>query len=182
VTEIEAQESELLNITEPSNPKTNSDYKNLGRVIQVSLSFFVLFIADNTCQNLTSTVLNQDGLGSFGFYTLASLYLSLAITGGLSAALVDKIGLYKVFVIGTFFHFTFILVSILPAYHSGYPNNNSWLVSIPTIKALLVIAAVFNGFGAAILWCALGIYISQSATTKTKGFFFGLFWFFFTAS
>lgn len=127
-------------------------------------------------------MLADDGLGSFGFYTLATLYFSLAISAFLSAALVDKIGMYRCFVIGSFFHFTFVLVSILPAIHSDYPDYDSWIVSIPAIKGLLVIAAVFNGFGAAILWCALGTYISECATNKSKGYFFGLFWVFFMGS
>ncbi len=131
---------------------------------------------------MTSTVLSDDGLGSFGFYTLATLYFSLSIAAFLSSALVEKIGLYKVFVIGSFFHFTFVLVSILPAVHFDYPNNDSWFVTTSTIKAFLIIAALLNGFGAGILWCALGTYMAESATSKTKGYFFGLFWLFYMAS
>jgi MFS family permease len=43
-------------------------------------------------------------------------------------------------------------------------------------------AAIFNGFGAGILWCAFGVYISECATPTTKGFYFGLFWFFYMMS
>lgn len=84
--------------------------------------------------------------------------------------------------IGSFFHFTFVFASVLPAFHHDYPNSDSWLVKIGTIESILIIAALLNGFGAGILWCAFGIYISESATTKTKGFFFGLFWFFYMGS
>ena len=47
---------------------------------------------------------------------------------------------------------------------------------------MLVIFAVLNGFGAGILWCALGIYISEAATEKSKGYLFGIFWFFYMSS
>jgi len=46
----------------------------------------------------------------------------------------------------------------------------------------LEIAAIFNGFGAGILWCALGVYISDCATASTKGLYFGVFWFFYMMS
>jgi MFS family permease len=95
---------------------------------------------------------------------LATLYFSYSITAFLSSALVEKIGLYKVLVIGSFFHFTFVLVSILPAFHFDYPNNDSWLVSTSTIKTFLIIAALLNGFGAGILWCAMGTYMADCAT------------------
>jgi len=46
----------------------------------------------------------------------------------------------------------------------------------------LIIAAILNGFGAGILWCALGEYISESATDKSKGYMNGLFWFWYMGS
>ena len=142
----------------------------------------MLFSAFNTCQNLASVVLEEDGLGSFGFYTLAALYFSLAFAAFLSSALMEKIGLYKCLVIGSFFHFTFVLVNLLPALHKDYPGYQSWLVSLTFIKSMLIVSAVMNGFGAGILWCAFGNYISECATEATKGYFNGLFWFFFMGS
>jgi len=41
---------------------------------------------------------------------------------------------------------------------------------------------MLNGLGAGILWCALGEYISESATDKSKGHMNGLFWFWFMGS
>jgi hypothetical protein len=45
----------------------------------------------------------------------------------------------------------------------------------------LIFAAMLNGLGAGILWCALGEYISESATDKSKGHMNGLFWFWLSA-
>jgi len=81
-----------------------------------------LFVSWNTCANLESTVLEDDGLGSFGFYTIASLYFSLTIFAFLSTAIVKKLGVYTTFVIGSLFHFTFVLINILPAVHADFPT------------------------------------------------------------
>ena len=41
---------------------------------------------------------------------------------------------------------------------------------------MLIITALINGAGAALIWVANGSYISDCATPKTKGFFYGFFW------
>ena len=164
VRQIEVQESiEISNSIDSvtsSFQRKSEDYKNKGRVVQISISFFLLFVAFNTCETLITSILEEDGLGSFGFYTLASLYFSIAINAFLSSAIVEKIGIYNSFVIGSFFHFTFVLSSILPAYKHDHPQSDSLLVSDLFIKCTLIVAALLNGFGAGIIWCALGIYIS----------------------
>jgi hypothetical protein len=76
-------------------------------------------------------------------------------------------------------HTTFVAANILPAYKLDYPHEGSWLQSNLLIIIVLVLSAIFNGFGAAILWCSEGNYLSNCATVKTKGFYFGLFWFIF---
>ncbi len=171
-----------LESKEPQFSVRRSEYKNLGRVIQLSLSFLLLFSAFNTCQNLTSTVLADDNLGSFGYYTLATLYLSLSVSAFLSSALLKKMGMYTCFFVGSLGHSSFVIASILPAYRYDFPGRNNFLQATPTIIATLLIAATFNGFGAGILWCALGNYISECATPSTKGLYFGLFWFFYMMS
>lgn len=45
-----------------------------------------------------------------------------------------------------------------------------------------MIAAILNGLGGGILWCSLGKYISACATEETKGYYFGVFWFFYMGS
>jgi len=41
---------------------------------------------------------------------------------------------------------------------------------------MLIITLMMNGFGAGIMWVALGEYFANCATNKTKGFYFGFFW------
>ena len=110
-------------LTDSIIPVANEDhYKNRSRVLQISLSFFLLFVAFNTTQNIASVVLEEEGLGSFGFYTLATLYGSLSISALLSSALMKKIGLYRCLVIGSLFHFTFVLANSIPAIRNDYPQ------------------------------------------------------------
>lgn len=71
---------------------------------------------------------------------------------------------------------------ILPAYKSDHPNDDSWIVSIPFIKILLIFTAILNGFSTAVLWLTVGNYISEAATPRSKGFYFGLFWVFYSLS
>jgi len=113
---------------------------------------------------------------------VAALYFGLVFSSFTSTATVNKIGLYRCLVIGSFFHFTFVLANIMPAVYLDYPETRSWFISIMTIKIVLVVAALLNGFGAGILWCSEGNYTSQCATERSKGYFFGLFWFIFQAS
>ena len=50
------------------------------------------------------------------------------------------------------------------------------------IKAVMLITAVINGFGASILWVAQGRYISRIANNKNKGTYNSIFWAFFMSS
>ena len=44
------------------------------------------------------------------------------------------------------------------------------------IVTLIIICAIINGVGASLIWVSNGNYISECATPKTKGFFYGFFW------
>jgi MFS family permease len=113
---------------------------------------------------------------------LAALYFFLTISAFLSAAIVHKVGMYRCLVWGSLLTFVFTAVNILPALHGAYPNSHNILISVPFIEAMLMIAAILNGLGGGILWCSLGKYISACATEETKGYYFGVFWFFYMGS
>ena len=44
------------------------------------------------------------------------------------------------------------------------------------IVTIIIICAIINGVGASLIWVSNGNYISECATPKTKGFFYGFFW------
>ena len=88
--------------------KEISGYENFTRLLQLSLTFFVLFCAFFTCQNMASLVLEKDGMDNLGFYILAVLYFSIAVSSIMSTALLKKLGTYKCLIFGGFGHFCFV--------------------------------------------------------------------------
>lgn len=71
---------------------------------------------------------------------------------------------------------------MLPAYKTQLPDSTSWLLNPSFIRTLILVAAVINGFGAAILWVAQGQYISRCANDKNKGEYNSIFWALFMCS
>lgn len=141
---MESEENLLLGLKDSDDQEDNlveDHYKNRGRVLQLSFSFFLLFVSFNTCQNLASTVLEQQGLEQFGFYVLASLYFVFIISSFLSAAIVDKMGVKLSMIMGAISGFTFALANLLAIYPS---------VSHKITKPILIITAMFDGFGSGI--------------------------------
>jgi len=96
-------------------------------------------------------VLEDDGLGSFGFIILATLNLTTFFSAFVSSATIKKMGLYTSFFVASMCHFTFVLASILPAYRFNYPDGNKFLQSATTIEVILILAASINGFGVGVI-------------------------------
>ena len=111
-----------------------------------------------------------------GYYILSLLYFSIAIGSLMSTAINKKLGRYKCLILGGFGHFTFVFASAFPAYKFDHPESKAWYTSSGFMCTLLIICAIINGFGAAIIWVAEGSYVASCAIPKTKGFFFGFFW------
>ena len=125
---------------------------------------------------MASLVLEKDGMDNLGFYILAVLYFSIAVSSIMSTALLKKLGTYKCLIFGGFGHFCFVFAQIFPAIKYDHPDNDSFITSNGFITGLLIICALINGAGAALIWVSNGNYISECATPKTKGFFYGFFW------
>jgi len=126
--------------------------------------------------------MEDDGLGSFGYYILATLNFSATISSFVSSATIKKMGLYTSFFVASMCHFCTCFAQILPAYRLNYPGRNKFFESTTTIEVTLLLAAVINGFGVGVIQTAIGIYIAECATPSTKGFYYGLFWFFYMMS
>lgn len=107
---------------------------------------------------------------------MAVLYFSIAVSSIFSTALLKKLGIYKCLIIGGFGHFCFVVAQIFPAIKYDNPDSTSFVTSNGFITTLLIICALINGTGAALIWVSNGNYISECATPKTKGFFYGFFW------
>lgn len=70
--------------------------------------------------------MEDDGLGSFGYFILATLNLTTFFSAFASAATIKKMGLYKSFFVASMCHFAYVLASILPAYRYNYPGRSKF--------------------------------------------------------
>jgi MFS family permease len=66
---------------------------------------------------------------------------------------------------------------ILPSeYHAAKERNETFALSEDTVKILMIISAMINGFGSSITWVAQGEYLATCATDANKGLFNSIFW------
>ena len=92
-------------------------------------------------------------------------------------------------IIGSIFDGIWILTSLVPVMkikHDLDAKNGlhpePFYFSDAFVYFIVLFTSVLGGLGESIQWVAQGKYISDCATEKTKGFFFGYFWIFFMAS
>ena len=146
-----------------------ADSNNLFKVIHIGLSFFFLFTAFSTCQNIVSEAYDQNNYGALGFYSLAVLYVTFAIWSFVSVPLIEKWGSRICIKIGSLWYLIWVASGILPI---TVPQS-------PTVKVIIWIVMLFtgfiNGFGASILWVGQGKYVTDCCNIKNNGLYFGLF-------
>jgi hypothetical protein len=75
-----------------------------------------------------------------------------------------------------------ILCSILPAIDHKDAQEIPFYQTTAWVYFSTTLMSILTGLGEAVQWVAQGKYMSDCATTKTKGFFFGYFWAFYMAS
>ena len=146
-------------------------WDNIGQVTIISVAYMLLFTAFNTCQNLASKILKDDGFDTFGNTTLAVIYLTFAFVGFFATAIINKIGNLRITLCIGAFCYTFWIVSfLLPSYYSKYKKDHNGsidgapgILNANLIKFLIVLTAAINGGGAGILWVSQGKFISVCA-------------------
>lgn len=128
-------------------------------ILLVSVSFAVLFSAYNTLQNY-ATSLFPTGLGN---QSLGVLYGSVALTVFAGPPMVDALGTRVTMVIGAACYVAY-MISL-----------------IRLIREVVLVFSVIIGFGAAVLWVALGVFIAQNSAPEEYASNTGLFWAIFQA-
>lgn len=123
-------------------------------IVVVSVAFLVLFVAYNGLQNVLTTVLPA-GLGN---QSLGILYGSVGVTIFFASPCIRLFGTKGTMVIGGILYVAYMCTLI-------HINN----------AAVLAMSAVI-GFGAAILWVALGVFIKENSTPENYGWNTGAFW------
>jgi len=125
-------------------------------IIFIGLQFLGLFTSFNTTQNLQTTQ-NK----TLGFWVLSVLYITFSLSNFIAPIFISKLGISKSLAIGASGYVLFIAANI-----QGIP-------------VLLIIGAICNGFGAAVLWTSQGTYVTQWSRKedlgKNSGIFFAIF-------
>ena len=132
-------------------PMSRSSF-NIGLV---SVAFCILFCAYNPLQS-AATSLFPAGLGN---QSLGVLYASVTFTVFLGAPMVSTLGSRATMVIGAACYVLYMGTLIF--------TMNNWVV---------LGFSVVIGFGAAVLWVALGVFIAQNSTKANYGRNTGIFW------
>ena len=78
-------------------------------------------------------------------------------------------------VIGCFGDTLYVISCIPPALKQENPDTTSFFLTDGFIMTFSSIIAIIDGVADAIQWVANGVYISDCATERTKGFYFSYF-------
>ena len=154
------------------------------KLLILSIGFQLLFCVFSTSQNLASQVLDNLGFGNMGFYSLGVLYFTFSFCCFIATPIVNKCGERFAMTMGALCYTTYTASFILASAPGKYPDqaDSLWLFNRNLIKAVILIAAAINGFGASILWVAQGKYLARIANDANKGLFNSIFWAFFMSS
>ncbi|KAJ3068230.1 DUF895 domain membrane protein [Podochytrium sp. JEL0797] len=153
-------------VSEPDRARQDLERKRqtnrLGDVLTMAVAFFFIFSAFMVIQGLASSVLPK----SVAFMTLGSLYFSFAFCNlFLAAPIVDWVGPRAALFLASITYSVFGINTVV-----------ALRVEEPILQlSVLVPAAVFNGFGAAVLWTAESVYITKCACKETIGRYAGYF-------
>jgi MFS family permease len=121
-----------------------------------ALAFCVLFSAYNTLQNYATSLFP----GNLANVSLALLYAVAGVSVFAAPALTAQLGEKATMILGACCYVVY-LVSLL------------WLESSPSI---VIFTSIVIGFGAAVLWVALGSFLTTNSTAATYASNTGLFW------
>ena len=120
-------------------------YKNFWKATHCSVCFLGLYLALYSLQNIQSSLLADDGLGSLGFTSNAIAYAG-QFTGALvGVVIIAKINDRRAMFVGSMCCFTFTIAFIAPSMDTG--TDTSFWVSTGFISAIICITSFINGLG-----------------------------------
>jgi len=101
---------------------------------------------------LAATILEENGFGHLGFYSLGLLYCVFGITSFASMPFVRKLGAKWSLVLGALCYSFYVGSFILAAFRSQNKDSTSFILKKEFVSTVILIAACINGVGAGILW------------------------------
>lgn len=126
----------------------------MRNILTLSISFVCLFSAYNAFQNMATSLLP----GNLGNVSLAVLYATVSVSVFTGPIILHTIGDRATLVAGA----------------AMYVIYMASLIKI--VEGVVIAFSVVIGFGAAILWIAVGVYITRNSTADTYGRNTGIFW------
>jgi hypothetical protein len=93
--------------------------------------------------------LEDDGLGKLGFWSIALMYLSIAVGSVFSTVVMKRIGDIKCMAIGSLFNTPWIMSLALCGMRGDLKEGDftPWYLSGNFISPLILILSVLNGLG-----------------------------------
>ncbi|KAK9154259.1 hypothetical protein Sjap_001739 [Stephania japonica] len=113
----------------------------------LSCSFLLIFLAYGAAQNLESTVLTVQNLGTT---SLGILYVSFTFFSLAASPMVRSLGSKNAMILGSTGYWLFIAANLFP----------SWYTMVP--------AALYMGFAASIIWVGQGTYLTSTARSHAE--------------
>jgi MFS family permease len=150
--------------------------------VAVSLGFLMLFLAYNSLQNYVTSLLE----GNLGNESLAVLYISVCAFVFSAPHIVSRMGEKNTMIFGSICYLAYMGSLIHPI--RGVVLAAAVVIGAPCLECLpclphprarageRVLRWWFAGFGAAILWVAVGSYITKNTIPEEYGKTSGLFW------
>ena len=124
----------------------------------LSFSLCFIFTAFNTIQAWVTNLLSTLGYSNLGNNSLTVLYVAVCFCLFLTPPLVAQFGQIYSIIIGAVCYVAYMA---------------SLIYIIPTV---VFVASAINGFGASLLWVAVGGFLTKCSTAKDRGRNTGIFW------
>ena len=149
---------------------------DMVRLMKLAVGFLLLYTAYFSTANVLSLVLQQNGYGSLGFYSVGMVYISWGIGGIFSTTIVKRLGPKLSIFLGSFSNAVWIFSHIATIF-----LRDQWIQ--PLVWALVFAASMFNGFFNGPMWVAAVRYVFDCAVSKDNyAYCLSVFWVFFVSS
>ncbi|KAK9126923.1 hypothetical protein Scep_015769 [Stephania cephalantha] len=146
---MDSREEEAPLVPSPDLESQSVRRSHTRDVHVLSCSFLLIFLAYGAAQNLESTVLTVQNLGTT---SLGILYVSFTFFSLVASPMVRSLGTKNALILGSTGYWLFIAANLIP----------SWYTMVP--------AALYMGFAASIIWVGQGTYLTSTARSHAEDF------------
>eukprot|EP01017_Pseudomicrothorax_dubius_P022721 TRINITY_DN24554_c0_g1_i1.p1 TRINITY_DN24554_c0_g1~~TRINITY_DN24554_c0_g1_i1.p1 ORF type:complete len:214 (+),score=40.67 TRINITY_DN24554_c0_g1_i1:229-870(+) len=151
------------------------NWSPFSKLIYLAITFFFLFTAFNSVQNLVSQIYEQNGYENLGRIALTTFNLACFLVSFVAARIIKKLGhTQSLFISSVPFLLVFIAGIGMSACNNFKPAP-FYCADRSFIKQFNIVSYTLVGVSSAVLWTAQPGYITQLAPKKEQGSYFGTF-------